>query len=42
LNTNGQNIKVLPYAIGNADTLKSFAAQGTSTASSFVEAVTAC
>jgi FkbM family methyltransferase len=40
-NTNGQNIKVLPYGIGNADTLKSFAAQGTSWASSFVEAVTA-
>jgi ubiquinone/menaquinone biosynthesis C-methylase UbiE len=29
-NTNGQNIKVLPYGIGNADTMKSFAAQGTS------------
>ena len=30
-----------PYGIGNADTLKSFAAQGTSSAASFVEEVTA-
>jgi FkbM family methyltransferase len=41
-NTEGKkNIKVLPYGIGNADTLKSFAAQGTPTAASFVEDVTA-
>jgi FkbM family methyltransferase len=41
-NTEGEkNIKVLPYGIGNADTLKSFAAQGTSSAASFVEDVTA-
>ena len=40
-NTEGKNIKVLPYGIGNADTLKSFAAQGTSSAASFVEDVTA-
>jgi FkbM family methyltransferase len=40
-NADGQNIKVLPYGIGSADTLRSFAAQGTSSASSFVEDVTA-
>lgn len=40
-NTEGENIKALPYGIGNADALKSFAAQGTSTAASFVEDVTA-
>jgi FkbM family methyltransferase len=40
-NADGQNVKVLPYGIGNADTLKSFAAQGTSSSSSFVKDVTA-
>jgi len=41
-NTEGvTNIKVLPYGIGNANTLKSFASQGTSSAASFVEDVTA-
>ncbi len=40
-NTEGKkNIKVLPYGIGNADTLKSFAAQGTSSSASFVKEVT--
>jgi FkbM family methyltransferase len=40
-NTEGKNIKVLPYGIGNADALRSFAAQGTSSTASFVEDVTA-
>jgi FkbM family methyltransferase len=35
------NIKVLPYGIGNADTVRSFAMQGISSAASFVEEVTA-
>jgi FkbM family methyltransferase len=36
-----KNIKVLPYGIGNADTLSSFAARGASSSASFVEDVTA-
>jgi hypothetical protein len=40
-NTESENIKVLPYGIGNADTIKSFAARGTSSAASCVEDVTA-
>jgi hypothetical protein len=41
-NTEGKrNIKVLPYGIGNADTVQPFAAQGTSSSASFVEGVTA-
>jgi FkbM family methyltransferase len=41
-NTEGNtNIKVLPYGIGNADALKSFAAQGKSSSASFVQDVTA-
>jgi len=41
-NTEGEmNIKVLPYGIGNADMLKSFVMQGTSSAASFVEEITA-
>src|SRR5207248_11093831 len=34
-NTEGEeNIKIMPYGIGNADTLKPFSAQGTSSAAS--------
>jgi FkbM family methyltransferase len=41
-NTEGEkNIKILPCGIGNADTLKPFSAQGTSSSASFVEDVTA-
>jgi FkbM family methyltransferase len=40
LNVEDSNIKVLPYGIGNADTLQTFCAQGTSSAASFVEEVT--
>ena len=40
-NTEGQNIQVFAYGIGNADKQTTFAAQGTSWAASFVESVTA-
>jgi FkbM family methyltransferase len=40
-NVDGRNIKVIPYGIGNADTLQPFVAQGTGASSSFIEAVTA-
>jgi hypothetical protein len=41
-NTEGENnIKVMPYGIGNADAPEPFTAQGTSSAASFVEDVTA-
>ena len=40
-NTEGDNVRILPYGIGNSNGVQSFAAQGPSSAGSFVEAVTA-